>query len=259
MARRHSTIRVLATASVLGLVGTGCGDDASPGLDEITTPTFEVDDTGEPSGTGGDASDQDSPTGDAPDPSAPTGGDAPDPSTSVVVGGGDDAGPPLERVAFNDPVGDATPGVGTDEPPPWSDLAGGALERRGDAYALAVRLGGAAPERAPGSETMNIASFYDVDGDGAIEYEIWVNLGPDGWGPVWYDDRGNAVPGEESNVTVEVEGDEVRLLFPGVMLGSPSRLRFSLASEYGELSVIGSSFARRDDAPDDDQAVSFPG
>ena len=104
---------------------------------------------------------------------------------------------------------------------------------------------------------MNIATFFDVDGDGGVDHELWVNLGDAGWGPTWWTgDR--ARPGEASNVTVEVRGNEVRMLFPDVMLDQPERLRFSVASEYGELSVIGSDFAHRDDAPDDDRAVSFP-
>ena len=105
---------------------------------------------------------------------------------------------------------------------------------------------------------MNIASFYDVDGDGSVDYEIWVNLGRNGWGPTWYDDEGRAAPGESSNVNVVVKGAEVQLLFPDVMLGKPARLRFSVASEYGPITSIGSSSARRDDAPDNDRAVAFP-
>lgn len=162
-----------------------------------------------------------------------------------------------EIVSFDDPIGDAVGGLDQD-PPAWADLAGASLERQGNAYRLTVRLGDVAPEPAPGSATMNVATFFDVDGDGGIDHELWVNLGESGWGPVWYEgDR--AYPGEASNVTVVVEGDEVRMLFPDVMLDQPERLRFSVASEYGELSVIGSSYAHRDDAPDGDQSVSFPG
>jgi hypothetical protein len=105
---------------------------------------------------------------------------------------------------------------------------------------------------------MNIASFYDTDGDGAVDYEIWANLGPDGWGVVWYDDEHHARPGESSNVTVAAKDDELRLLFPDVMLGRPGSFRFSIASEYGPLTNIGTVLARRDDAPDDDRTISFP-
>ena len=247
--------RSIAAAVVLLATLAACGDDddaAERGLDGLDTPTFPAEDDDASSST--TAADDDTTT------TAAGGADGDGSTTTAADGGGegDEPDEAVEKVSFDDPVGDATPGVGTGNPPPWTDLAGGSLERQGDAYRLVVRLGGEAPEEAPGTETMNIASFYDVDGDGHPDYEIWVNLGPDGWGPVWYDDEDNAAIGEDSNVTVIVEGDEVRLLFPDVMLDQPDRLRFSIASEYGELAQIGSSFARRDDAPDDDEAVSFP-
>ena len=178
--------------------------------------------------------------------------------TSTVDAGSGTTGAPKQSVAFDDPVGDATRGLSTSAPPPWTDLAGASLERQNNAYRLSVRLGGAAPSTAPGAETMNIATYFDIDLDGDVEYELWVNLGSNGWGPVWYDDKGGALPGDRSNVTVVVNGDRVQLLFPDVMLEKPERLRFSVASEYGPLSSIGSATARRDDAPDNDQAVSFP-
>lgn len=248
--------RLKTRAAALGIsavIAASCGNgEQDRGLDELDTPSFApIDDPVVDSGGSTSTS--------VAEPTEPSQASPTSDVDGSTTGGEPPTTPPLERVEFADPVGDATPGVGTDTPPPWTDLAGGSLERRADAYRLVVRLGGEAPKAAPGSETMNIASFYDLDGDGAIDYEIWVNLGPDGWGPVWYDDQGNAAPGEDSNVTVEIEGDEVQLIFPGVMLASPDRLRFSIASEYGELTTIGSSFARRDDAPDDDQAVSFPG
>lgn len=241
-----------AVLAALVMAASACsGDDDEPGLGAIETPTFAEDDDAS-STTAPSAASETTPTAGADGPTTTTVGESGPGATSTTTA------PRTERVSFDDPVGDATPGVGTGTPPPWTDLAGGSLERRGNAYRLTVRLAGEAPETAPGRETMNIASFYDTDGDGAVDFEIWVNLGPEGWGPVVYDDRGNAAPGEDSNVTVVVDGDEVRLLFPDVMLDTPDRLQFSLASEYGELSTIGSSFARRDDAPDDDQAVSFP-
>jgi hypothetical protein len=229
------------------------GDESSSG-GGIETPTFRADTR---DGVGSMTTSAD---GALPSTSTPGG------STATTAGGaqaGSTTSTPgqtaqLQSVSFDDPVGDATPGIGATRPPAWTDLAGGALDRQGNAFRLTIRLGGEAPKAAPGAETMNIATFFDVDGDGAIDYELWVNLGRNGWGPTWYDDKGNAAPGERSNVTVVVEGAEVRLLFPDVMLGSPPRLRFSVASEYGPLSSIGSNAARRDDAPDNDRAISFP-
>ena len=243
-------------ALLLAVSASACGgDDDDDGLEAIDTPTFAEQGDEEAGVTTSTVGSDDAIT-------TTTGGSGA--TATTVAGGADqlgtdpDAPPPIESVSFDDPVGDATPGVGTGTPPAWTDLAGGSLERQGNAYRLTIRLGGDAPETAPGAETMNIATFFDVDGDAGIEYELWVNLGSEGWGPVWYDDQGNAAPGEASNVTVIVEGNEVRMLFPDVMLDAPDRLRFSIASEYGELAQIGSDFARRDDAPDGDQAVSFP-
>ncbi|MFP5323009.1 MAG: hypothetical protein ACLGIC_14355, partial [Acidimicrobiia bacterium] len=68
----------------------------------------------------------------------------------------------------------------------------------------------------------------------------------------------SAYPGDQSGATVSVAGSAIHVDFGGAIIGSPASLRFSLASEYGPLEVIGSDFARRDDAPDDDRAVSFP-
>lgn len=179
-------------------------------------------------------------------------------TTTAAPGGSSPATPtPRESVAFDDPAGDATPGV-SPNPPPWTDLAGASLERQGNAYRLIIRLGGEAPQTAPGAETMNIATFFDTDGDAGVEKELWVNLGRNGWGPVWYDDQGRAAPGEQSNVNLVVQGNEVRLLFPDVMLDKAPKLRFSVASEYGPLTAIGSDTARRDDAPDGDHSVPFP-
>ena len=255
-------MRQLGKAAVvitLAVAAAACGDDDDPaGLGPIDTPTF--DGAGDTDEVGVTTS-----TIDAGDPiepgAAPADGSTTTAPTGVAdTGGGGTTGerPPVESVAFDDPVGDATPGVGPQPPPSWTDLAGGSLERQGDAYRLTIRLGGDAPATASGAQTMNVATFFDIDGDNGIEHELWVNLGADGWGPVWYDERGGAIPGEASNVTVVVDGDEVRLLFPDVMIDRPDRLRFSMASEYGELAQIGSSFARRDDAPDGDRAVSFP-
>jgi hypothetical protein len=245
MGRLGSAALVAIVVAAAACGGDGDGRDAQEGLGPLEAPTFP-DDEGGSTDTGSTVESTDDPAG----------------STTTAVDGG---GPvtttgaaPAESVSFDDPVGDATRGTGISQPPSWTDLAGGELERQGNAYRLTIRLGGTAPETQSGSNTMNIASFYDTDGDGRIDYEIWVNLGPDGWGPVWYDDQDHAAPGEDSNVTVVVDGDELRLLFPDVMLDAPDRLRFSIASEYGPLTSIGTDLARRDDAPDDDRAVSFP-
>ncbi|HEX4901235.1 MAG TPA: hypothetical protein VFV42_00400 [Acidimicrobiales bacterium] len=241
---------------MLALVGlmAACSSDDEPerGLDAIGTPEFAPAD--DASTSTAPAAVEGGPGTTSPTTVAPGQGSA-ETSTTAAGGGGDSAPERLE-VSFDDPVGDGVGGLDS-SPPAWADLAGATLQRQGNAYRLTVRLGGDVPETQPGAATMNVASFFDVDGDGGIDHELWVNLGEGGWGPVFYEgDR--AYPGEASNVTVVVEGRELRLLFPDVMLDAPASLRFSLASEYGELSAISSDFAHRDDAPDGDQAVAFP-
>jgi hypothetical protein len=236
--KRARTVGVAMTLALLA--GCGAGSDGDGAVTTTTTPTGKLT----------------APTFDA-DPSATSS------TTTTTTAGAGATTPPtggatVEKVAFDDPVGDATAGVGLGAPSPWTDLAGGSLERQGNAFRLIVRLGGAPPARSDGRTTMNIASYFDVDGDGAVDFEIWANLGPNGWAPVWYDDEGHAAAGDRSNVTIKVTGTEVRLLFPDVMIDAPARLRFSLASEYGSLAALGTDAARRDDAPDGDRAVAFP-
>lgn len=105
---------------------------------------------------------------------------------------------------------------------------------------------------------MNIASFYDVNGDGQIDYEVWANLADTGWAASYFDDTtGKARFGEQAGVAVALAGDELVLRFPASHLGGASRLRWSLASEWGKYEVISTLAAARDDAPDNDAAVSF--
>lgn len=257
-------MRLTTGLLVLALVLSGCGDDDGDddgrGLGELTTPTFAPD----PDGDSGSASASTTAAAAAPV-NPPTDGAstvapdavAPGPSSTSTPPAA--SPPPQERVSVDDPDDDAVGGL-DDDPPAWSDLAGVTLIRQGNAYGLRVTLaGGSAPTEARGEETMNIASFYDVDGDGGVDYEVWANLGPDGWGGSWFDSDGRAAFGEDSNVSIEVDGAEVVVLFPDVMLDVPDTFRFSVASEYGELGVLTSAFARRDDVPDDDRAVAFPG
>ncbi len=246
---------LLALLLVITVVSCGDDDDDVRGLDAIEPPTFEPepDTEGVSETTSTSTGPETSLTTDRPASTS-----SPSPSTPSTSSSAPGPVVTTERVSFDDPVGDATPGVGLTDPPEWTDLAGAELVRTGEEYRLHIRLAGTAPDKSSGSNTMNIASFYDVDGDGTIDHEIWVNIDPEGYGPAWYDDRGRAAFGRESGVSVSTAGETVTLSFSASRIGSPDRLRFSLASEYGDVSTIGSSFARRDDAPDDDRAVSFP-
>lgn len=208
-----------------------------------TTPSAEASSTVPPAGTGGSASSVPTTPG--------TGGSSP----------GSSAGPaPEASSAVSDPAGDLTPSP-ADPPPPWADLRGATLRRASSQMELAVELGGTAPDRAPDPDhTMNIASFYDLDGDGVIDVEVWVTLADDGWGGAYFDDRaGTSAYAGKSQVQARVEQGRLVLRFPTTHLHDATVFRWSIASEWGRYEAIGTDLAARDDAPDDDGAVRFPG
>lgn len=249
------------------MVAGGCsggGDDldrsAVPDGDALrpTYPVVEEDD-GQP--TGSDAGETETTAapaddGDAPGPAPPT-GSAPGDSAP-----GDRGAPPqVDAVpttsSTTDPVGDPTIAVAGDRPP-WADLAGGTLSIAGDGAELRVRLADQVPEAAPDDDhTMNVASFFDVDGDGTVDYEIWLNLGDGGWGPGYFGPTG-ARYGDDAGVQVTVDADELVVRFPLSHLGGARQLRWSLASEWGRYDAIGTAAMARDDAPDGDRPVSHP-
>lgn len=167
--------------------------------------------------------------------------------------------PGATQGVISDAAGDATPSI-PDAAPKWADLAGARLIRRIDGFELRVRLADAAPTKSPdGEHTMNIASFYDVDGDGSVNFEVWLNLGPNGWGGSWFDnDTEQARFQEEAQLQITVEGTEVVARFPVGHVGGAETFRWSLASEYGRYEAIGTLAMARDDAPDDDQPAAFP-
>lgn len=192
-------------------------------------------------------------TAPAPSPAASAAGPAQAPATTS-------AGAAVEPLTatITDRVGDATPSL-LDRPPAWADLAGARLTRDDNGFELRVRLaGGRAPSSTDAEHTMNIASFYDVDGDGAIDYEVWANVSDGGWGGSWFDNRnGEARYGDDAGVTWTPEGDAIVMRFPHTHLGGASRLRWSVASEWGRYEVLTSPASARDDAPDHDQPASF--
>ena len=161
---------------------------------------------------------------------------------------------------ITDPVGDTTPSV-LERPPPWADLAGATLTRTAEGFELRVKLGGGrAPSTTDDEHTMNVASFYDIDGDGRIDYEVWANLSSGGWGGSWFDNgRGAARYNDDARVTWTPEGDSIVMRFPLAHLGDAARFRWSVASEWGRYDVLGTPASVRDDAPDRDQPASFNG
>lgn len=239
---------------VLTLVAGGCvargGDEGARGEERSLTPTFL-------------------PTGDAPttstsdptvgagtvDPSGTATPTSPVPGTPTQPTSG--AAVPVLTASISDRAGDLTPSP-LDRPPGWADLRGATLRRTGEGYELSVSLGDPVPERSPdGDHTMNVASFYDLDGDGVVDVEVWANLADSGWGPAAYDGRGGRF-GAESDVSVSFEGGRLVLRFPLSLLAGDDRFRWSIASEWGRYEVIGTDLAARDDAPDGDQPAQLP-
>jgi hypothetical protein len=162
------------------------------------------------------------------------------------------------EATITDPVGDATRNVVAGNPS-WADLAGAKLVRGGDGYELRIRLADTPPTSAPDNRTMNIASYYDIDGDGTVDYEVWTTLADNGWGSAWYDDRrGRASFADKSGVTAAADGAEVVLRFSADLIGSPATFRWSLASEYGTYEQIGTPIAAADSAPDGNRPTTFP-
>ena len=156
-----------------------------------------------------------------------------------------------------DQKGDVT--LSLDRPPAWADLLGGTLTRRAEGYELRVKLGGEVPATYEPERTINIASFYDVTGDGSIDYEVWVNLASGGWGGSYFDNtrRGaNRINDEALGITPT--GDELVITFPLTHLASAERMQWAMASEWGRYETIGTAAAARDDAPDNDAAARFP-
>lgn len=253
-------------ALVSGCTPEGADEESGAGAGDSLTPTFApAEDVGPdpellPEAAAPDAGGE-ATVADAAETGAPDAGGEEVPTGTAPAAPG--AAAPADATAttssMTDPVGDPTPSAAAPRPA-WADLAGGSLLIAGDTVELRIRLADQVPDAAPDEEhTMNIASFFDVDGDGVIDYEVWVNLNEGGWGPAYFDGvDGGARFGDASGVTVAVAGDELVLAFPSGHLGGAQRLRWSLASEWGRYEAIGTPVMARDDAPDDDQPVDHP-
>lgn len=208
---------------------------------------------------------------------APTAGATPDPGAGVQAaaptptvgesGTGptsrppEPAPPPPFRASarLTDPTGDVEEPPLADAPP-YADLVVAALEIDGDTATLSIRLGADTPEASEDGHTMNVASFYDVDGDGAIDYEVWANLSPDGWGTSWFDNRERrALYGADDEVEVTATPDALVLRFPHSYLGDAEVFRWALASEWGSYEALSTGLMTSDHAPDDGAPARFPG
>ena len=264
MRRRRA---VLALALACGLLAGSCSQEEDSPRKESLAPQFLP----EASTGGGSSTTAGAATGVAPATSSTVGsgsasGDAGSRTTAgpVVADGGTaprGASVAVTEASITDKAGDVTASP-LDPSPAWADLLGARLTRSAAGFALRVRLGGgAAPQKTSDDDhTMNIASFYDLDGDGRIDTEVWLNVASSGWGATWFDNVGDGGGFQEgSGVTVTTEGDEVVARFPLTHLSGQERFRWAVASEWGRYETIGTVAAARDDLPDNDNIVAFPG
>ncbi len=160
-------------------------------------------------------------------------------------------------VSIQDPSGDLS--ASPEGAPPSADIVAVALTRKGDEIEVRTTFAGPVPVKQSGSKGMNVASFYDVDGNGMVDYEVWASLADNGWGTGHLDDRQNeATFGPSTGIEVTVEGRTLVTRFPLERVGGARDFRWSAASEWGSYEGMAASTSARDYAPDDG-AAEYPG
>jgi hypothetical protein len=269
-------LRGLGPVLALALLATACGTAASgevaggPGMSDLA-PSYDArPDPGvggvEPakrpgSGTSTDAG------ADAAEPgsevSAATGGTTERRSRPDGGGGSAREARPSPRagaakaVRVSDPVGDLSRSL--EGAPASADIVAVTLRRSGSTVEVRTRFAAAVPSRQSGGKGMNVASFYDVDDNGIVDYEVWASLADDGWGTGHLDRREERASfGPGTRIEVRVEGDTLVTVFPIERIGGADVFRWSAASEWGSFESMAASTSARDYAPDDG-AVDYPG
>lgn len=191
----------------------------------------------------------------------PAGADAEEPATSgeggSVTGADSPAAKPQQsgplRAAVSDPTGDVR-GTLTGAPP-YADLTGAALTR-GDAFEVRVSFAGAVPQRQTDDRVVQVATFYDVDGDGETDYEVWASLADDGWGTSYRTPDG-ARFGADSGARARPEGNDLLITFPLTHLQRAERTAWAVGVQWGTLEQVASGTTSKDNAPDGGWAA-FP-
>lgn len=177
--------------------------------------------------------------------------------TATSVPARPSAAPTDAPVRVADPTGDL--GRSVEGAPAHADIVAVQLIRTGDEVEVRSTFAGAVPEKQTGDKGMNVASFYDVDGNGMVDYEIWASLADDGWGTGYLDDRSNEASfGPSTGIEVSVEGRTLVTRFPADRIGDPETFRWSAASEWGSYQSMAASTSARDYAPDHG-AARYPG
>jgi hypothetical protein len=161
--------------------------------------------------------------------------------------------------SIEDAAGDVQSGTPLQDPPAWVDLREVRLERLPDGFELTVEFDAPVPVRRDDERITNVATFYDVDGDGELDYQIYATSTSDGWGSAHYDHvAGRSRYGDDDGIDVTVEDGVLVLRFSASHLGQASRFQWSAATQWGTLAELEAGTDARDRAPDDGRAVLWP-
>ncbi|MGN6575453.1 MAG: hypothetical protein ACTHKG_07190 [Nocardioides sp.] len=178
----------------------------------------------------------------------------PKPSASPTGAGGGSS-PAVLRASVSDPTGDVRGSL--TGAPGYVDLTGAALTRTSSGFELRVSVADAVPARQDGDKVVNVASFYDLDGDGTIDYEVWATLADNGWSGSYRTPAG-ARFGSDSGVSAQPDGHDLVLRFPLSHLREASSFRWSVGAEWGTYEQVAAGATAQDTAPDSG-VTPFPG
>jgi hypothetical protein len=141
-------------------------------------------------------------------------------------------------------------------PPAHADVTGARLTRDGG-FEVRVAFAGPVPARQTDDTVVQVATFYDLDGDGETDYEAWASLADDGWGTSYRTPDG-ARFGADSGVRARPDGDELVLTFGLGHLESARAMSWAVGAEWGTLEQVAAGTTAKDNAPDGGWA-RFPG
>ena len=148
--------------------------------------------------------------------------------------------------SVTDPTGDVR-GTLTSAPP-YADLTGATLTR-GDVFEVRVSFAGAVPQRQTDDRIVQVATFYDLDGDGETDYEVWASLADSGWGTSYRTPDG-ARFGEDSGARARPEGNDLVLTFPLTHLRRAESMAWAVGAQWGTLEQVSTGTTSKDNAPD---------
>ncbi len=157
------------------------------------------------------------------------------------------------RASVSDPAGDVRGSL--TGAPAYADLTGAAFTRD-DVFEVRVSFAGAVPQRQTDDRIVQVATFYDLDGDGETDYEVWASLADNGWGTSYRTPDG-ARFGEDSGARARPEGNDLVITFPLSHLERADAMAWAVGAQWGTLEQISTGTTSKDNAPDGGWA-SFP-